>query len=390
MGGVELTHGSLFSGIGGFDLAAEWIGMTNLFNCDSDPFCRQVLKHHFPNATQYEDIRTTDFSVWRGRVDVLSGGFPCQPFSLAGKRKGTADDRYLWPEMLRAIREIAPRWVVGENVLGIVNWSQGLVFEQVCADLEAQGYEVQPYILPACGVGAPHQRYRTWFVAHAPEDSGGNRRLRRPPEQEGAALRKFGVAGAGDCFGIHLSSRAAADRADARIEDLREREVVSCAVESAADADDNGQPAAEIGQGLGARDDRIASGQDKTGQLARHPAPSTEYAPDAESERLPQRDAEPRRDNSYAATQRHGGIPSWENFPTQPPVRGGDDGLSDLLDPDAVFAGLSEKQRQRRNCEVRWRTESIKCYGNAIVPQVAYRILRTIYLYEYRLRGIRP
>lgn len=161
-----MTHASLFSGIGGFDLAAEWAGWTNAFNCEIDPFCRKVLKYHFPNAEQYEDIRTTDFTVWKDRIDVLTGGFPCQPFSLAGKRRGTEDDRYLWPAMLGVIRIVRPRWVVGENVYGIVNWSEGMVFEQVCADLEAAGYEVQPYIIPACGVGAPHRRDRCWFVAH--------------------------------------------------------------------------------------------------------------------------------------------------------------------------------------------------------------------------------
>lgn len=99
-----MTHGSLFSGIGGFDLAAAWAGWTNVFNCEIDPFCRRVLKYHFPESEQYEDIRTKDFTVWRDRVDVLTGGFPCQPFSLAGKRKGTADDRYLWPAMLGVVR----------------------------------------------------------------------------------------------------------------------------------------------------------------------------------------------------------------------------------------------------------------------------------------------
>ena len=163
---MTMTHASLFSGIGGFDLAAAWAGWTNVFNCEIDPFCRRVLKYHFPESEQYEDIRTTDFTVWRDRVDVLTGGFPCQPFSLAGKRRGTADDRYLWPAMLGVVRTVRPRWVVGENVLGIVNWSQGMVFEQVCADLEAAGYEVQAYLIPAAGVGAPHLRYRTWFVAH--------------------------------------------------------------------------------------------------------------------------------------------------------------------------------------------------------------------------------
>lgn len=148
---MTMTHASLFSGIGGFDLAAEWAGWTNSFNCEIDPFCRRILKYHFPNAEQYADIRTTDFTIWRGRVDVLTGGFPCQPFSLSGKRKGTEDDRYLWPEMLRVIRTVRPRWIVGENVFGIVNWSEGVVFEQVCSDLEAAGYAVQPYIIPACG-----------------------------------------------------------------------------------------------------------------------------------------------------------------------------------------------------------------------------------------------
>lgn len=162
-----MTHASLFSGIGGFDLAAEWAGWTNLFNCEIDTFCQKVLKYHFPNAEQYSDIRTTDFTVWHGRVEVLTGGFPCQPFSVAGKRLGTDDERHLWPEMLRAIREISPRWIVGENVRGIVNWSDGLVFEQVCLDLETAGYEVTPLILPACGVGALHRRDRVWFVAHA-------------------------------------------------------------------------------------------------------------------------------------------------------------------------------------------------------------------------------
>lgn len=161
-----MTHASLFSGIGGFDLAAEWAGWTNAFNCEIDPFCQAVLKYHFPNAAQYEDIRTTDFTIWRGRIDVLTGGFPCQPFSLAGKRKGTDDDRYLWPTMLGVIRVVRPRWVVGENVFGIVNWSDGMVFEQVCADLEAAGYKVQSYIIPAAGVGADHLRSRVWFVAH--------------------------------------------------------------------------------------------------------------------------------------------------------------------------------------------------------------------------------
>jgi len=164
-----MTHGSLFSGIGGFDYAASLLNWTNTFQCEIDSFCQKVLKYHFPNTIQYDDIKKTDFSRHKGAIDVISGGLPCQPFSVAGKRKGTADDRYLWAEMLRAIREVSPRWVVGENVLGIVNWSGGLVFEQVCADLENAGYEVQPFVIPACAVNAPHKRDRLWIVAYSPD-----------------------------------------------------------------------------------------------------------------------------------------------------------------------------------------------------------------------------
>jgi DNA (cytosine-5)-methyltransferase 1 len=163
----RMRHGSLFSGIGGFDLAAEWMGWTNVFHCEWNEFGQKILKHYWPDAISYDDICKTDFTIHRGTIDILTGGFPCQPYSVAGKRKGTEDARHLWPEMLRAIRECRPTWIVGENVPGLINWSKGLVFEQVCADLESEGYEVQPVVLPACGVNAPHKRERIWFVAYS-------------------------------------------------------------------------------------------------------------------------------------------------------------------------------------------------------------------------------
>lgn len=117
-----MRHGSLFSGIGGFDLAAEWMGWENVFHCEWNPFGQKVLKYHFPKAISYDDITKTDFTIHRGTIDILTGGFPCQPYSTAGLRKGKEDERHLWPEMLRAIREIQPRWVVGENVFGLISW----------------------------------------------------------------------------------------------------------------------------------------------------------------------------------------------------------------------------------------------------------------------------
>ena len=168
-----MTHGSLFSGIGSFDLAASWMGWENKFHCEWNEFGQKILKYYWPKAVSYGDITKTDFTIWRGRIDVLTGGFPCQPYSTAGKRLGKEDERHLWPEMLRAIREISPSWVVGENVRGLTNWNGGLVFDEVQADLEAIGYEVTPFLLPACGVNAPHKRDRIWFVAFKDTNKNG-------------------------------------------------------------------------------------------------------------------------------------------------------------------------------------------------------------------------
>jgi DNA (cytosine-5)-methyltransferase 1 len=161
-----MTHASLFSGIGGFDLAATWMNWQNIFQVEIDPYCQLVLQKHFPHAHRYTDIRTFDARPYRGAVDVISGGFPCQPFSVAGKRLGNEDDRALWPEMLRVIREVGPRYVVGENVAGLLSMDGGRVFDGIHTDLENAGYTVETYLIPAVGVGAPHKRDRLWIVAH--------------------------------------------------------------------------------------------------------------------------------------------------------------------------------------------------------------------------------
>lgn len=173
-----MNHLSLFSGIGGFDLAAEWMGWNNIAHCEWNPFGQRILKYYWPNAISYHDITKTDFTIHRGNIDIVTGGFPCQPYSSAGKRKGKEDERHLWPEMLRAIREIQPTWVVGENVRGLTNWNGGMVFDEVQADLENLGYEVTPFLLPACGIGAIHQRERIWFIAYA--ESNGDYKREKP------------------------------------------------------------------------------------------------------------------------------------------------------------------------------------------------------------------
>jgi DNA (cytosine-5)-methyltransferase 1 len=178
-----VKHLDLFSGIGGFALAAEWVwpNIEHTF-CDIEPFSQEVLKKHWPTATIYGDIHALEGQP----ADIVTGGFPCQPFSSAGFRRGTEDDRHLWPEMLRVIRASSPRWVVGENVGGLLTWNDGMVLDQVCTDLEAEGYEVWPFVLPAAGVGAPHRRDRVWIVAHSTRNGSGGaaRAVPRPHELE--------------------------------------------------------------------------------------------------------------------------------------------------------------------------------------------------------------
>lgn len=284
-----MRHGSLFSGIGGFDLAAESMGWTNVFHCEWMPFPRKILSHYWPEATSYHDITTTDFSVHRGQIDILTGGFPCQPYSAAGKRKGKDDDRHLWPHMLRCIREVRPRWVVGENVFGLVTWNAGMVFEEVCADLESEGYSVQPFVFPAAAVNAPHRRDRVWFVAYR------------------------------DVHGFN------------------ER---NC---------DNEKQSSQGGQ-YAQRDTQSSNGDG--------------YATDSTTPRLQGRN---RCEQKFGERTRCCESNSWQTFPTVPPICGGDDGLPYKLD------GITFPK---------WRNESIKGYGNAIVPQVAMQIFRAIEAYE--------
>ena len=161
-----MTVGSLFAGIGGFDLGFTRAGFTVSWQVEIDEWCRGILARHFPNAERHGDIRDTGAHNLAA-VDVICGGFPCQPFSSAGKRGGAEDDRYLWPEMCRVIREVRPTWVVAENVHGLVVGDMAPVFEQVLFDLEDAGYDVQSFVIPACAVDAPHRRDRVWIVAHA-------------------------------------------------------------------------------------------------------------------------------------------------------------------------------------------------------------------------------
>ncbi len=160
----NMKHGSLFSGIGGFDLASEWMGWENVFQVENDKFCNKVLKKNFPKVKRYGNIK--EFKGQPGQCDIISGGFPCQPFSQAGKRQGEADNRFLWPEMLRVISEIKPSWVVGENVTGLLSLENGKTFDRILTSLETEGYTIESFIISACSVGAWHRRERVWIIAY--------------------------------------------------------------------------------------------------------------------------------------------------------------------------------------------------------------------------------
>jgi len=310
-----MTHGSLFSGIGGFDLAAQWMGWDNVFHVERDPFCRQVLAHHFPESQSFDDVKTFDATPFRGRLRVLSGGFPCQPFSAAGKRAGTSDDRYLWPEMFRIIREARPTYVVAENVRGLISWNEGMVLDTVCADLEGEGYEVFPVVLPAASVNAPHRRDRIWIVAYANDQrgAGGPRQVQGthgevPQRDDHAQPCHAGATDATNAGGI----RSQQTQEDKELEGRR------------------------------------------FSQHGRHDASSRYVANTCGSGRTQDHEQHPAEKPELSRTR-------WERFPTVAPVCGGDDGLPSRLD------GITFPK---------WRRESIKAYGNAIVPQVAFQIFQ--------------
>ena len=400
-----MTHASLFSGIGGAEIAATWMGWENAFHCEINPFGRKVLEYWYPNSISYEDITRTDFTRWRGKIDVLTAGFPCQPFSLAGQRKGADDDRYLWPQVVRAVHEIRPSWVVGENVAGIltmvqpgeevevgseaslfgegdtkrVSLRQEFVIETVCRDLEREGYSVRPFVIPACAVGAPHRRDRVWIVARrtAPDptshgDSGRSGQIRKEKWRPEAGLYaepfEHGCIQGGPASHPDLNRQRERTHQQITVTGCKGASYDSVGREDGTysnsfvtgckgwgESDRNGQDTRFRGDILGTAG---GSGGKRTAadtvRIGRQEGNHDNGEPEKEGQ-------------AKCGEQQSRGTDCpqdlWRGFPTQSPVRGRDDGFPGDLD------GITLSK---------WRNESIKAYGNAVVPQVAYEIFRAI------------
>lgn len=380
-----MVHASLFSGIGGPEIAAQMLGWENAFHCEIQPFCREVLQYWFPNSVSYGNIYKTDFTPWRGKIDVLTGGFPCQPFSVAGTRRGTRDNRYLWPEMLRTISEIQPNWVVAENVVGILSMvesgttikmdyqtnlfneddniyryrhDQTYTIEQICKDLESLCYSVQPLIIPACAVGAPHRRYRVFIIAALdnPHDI-----RHKGTEIVGHETMSRNVGTTSNDGQTRFSST---DSHGTRSKSMRKRKNHLRKPHSVTDTDglrsrplcQQVQPEVSNGTQFKRFGNKwtIADTYNLWRGTLRHEMQTQGTQTSNVTTRF-------NCGISYRVGER------WENFPTVSPIHRGNDGLSLPMD------SLSIPWR-------RWRNQTLKAYGNAIVPQVMFEIFRAIEL----------
>lgn len=424
-----MNHASLFSGIGGAEVAASMMGWQNLFHCEIQEFPRKVLDYWFPNSESYEDITKTDFTKWHGKVDVLTGGFPCQPFSLAGRRKGADDNRYLWPQMLRAIRQIHPTWVVGENVNGIKTMVEScqvtqmgrsdylfeenhlyreesrFTLDKICADLEAEGYSVQPIVIPACAIGAPHRRDRVWIVAHrsdpraetvqqegqdgicsarpsthtqcdghSPQGHGNQRaRAKKSKKRKNRPQSRSRRHGSGKTSTYTLQHRRHEVHQDHQ----------SQFPDGARSNSLGGQWSSSYSYGNGGKTLQPGEGTERTGCKRDVQPKERSTSPEWTDRlsRLQRHDAhaiseklegmyqswgeESERKCVWRDFARHCEEGHWKHFPTQSPVCRGNDGIP--FDVDSLTISFPK-----------WRQESIKAYGNAWVPQVAYEIFRAI------------
>jgi len=383
-----MRHGSLYSGQGGFDLAAQWMGWENVFHCEWNPFCQTILNYYWPNAISYHDIKETDFTIHRGSIDVLTSGFPCQPVSTAGARKGTDDDRWGWPETRRAYNEIRPRVLICENVAGLfsilqpesvsevereaielfcedetyqvnstIERIQRRVLGHILEEIRADGYVLPTYedgtpivfCIPACAVNAPHRRDRVWIVAFDPDQFNGN-------------VSGFcsGEISQQQAAGICINNASTGSQPDdgRSIREPEERQESQSGGSVITDVIANSESGRFPESGFTRTGIAGSSNSNINGDASNS---NSNFHERCEGPLYETRSEEAERyTGSFNSRNGRG---TWENFPTESPVCDGNDGLSNGLD---------------RITFSKWRQESIKGGGNAVVPQIPYRIFQIL------------
>jgi DNA (cytosine-5)-methyltransferase 1 len=351
-----ITHYDLFAGIGGNSIAVEEVfydeEIKHIF-CEWESFPTAVLKQHWPDGEYWGDIADIVTHTNNKRLEggeraslqgrgavfarnftIVTGGFPCQPFSHAGRRRGTADDRYQWPNMLAVIRNVKPEWVIAENVRGLVTWNDGMVLETICSDLESEGYEVQPLIIPAVAVGAPHRRDRVWIIAHNPSNAQYSR-------LDGAEDRK-----SADKRDDSHSTRTDEPKQSTRPDSLRPEDANRTYTKP--------NSISSIG---------------RTGSTCIH-------TPDAGTSRTDKDSRERRAGESgfgqeYELDGNSRSYPDWSRNWQE---------VAFATCNDAVDDGLPRLVDGVPYSRAKWRKDSLKAYGNGIVPQIMMEIFRAIKL----------
>jgi len=414
----------LFSGVGGFSIAGHQLGWETILFCEKEPFPQMVLRERFPGVPIFDDVCKLTGEKINGLIQsdrpiILTGGFPCQPFSVAGAREGTEDDRHLWPEMFRIIQAVRPDYIIGENVPGLLSIEGGVVFEQVCLDLENEGYEVQAFVLPACATGAPHRRDRVWIVAYTNEVRRGSG-LGSIPKENGEISEwnenaEFGNTNSGTTsdteswWGGGIRNKGEATRTRKSNKSLgsvssifingnseyngfsTEQELRSNETSS----DKWGQEKQDASKQSSRTDRSIDAtsihGSENGGEQCTPKNTGSSGCNDGEYEQ--QGSIGNFRElgtggNEWDVVNANGGN-YWHDWPSISPFHSGHDGLSPEL-VRHIRTSLAEAGETPENIEAYIRKESnyirkeaIKCAGNAVVPTVVLQIMKAIqYHYE--------